>query len=68
MIGEDIEIKIVGVEGDLVRIGIEAPRAVEVHRKEIFLAIKEENQLASQRKPDWSVMKQMISDMKSDEK
>ena len=43
MIGDDIEITVVDVRGDKVRIGIVAPKSVAVHRKEIYLAIREEN-------------------------
>ncbi|WP_345242346.1 carbon storage regulator CsrA [Pontibacillus salipaludis] len=46
-IGDDIEIKVVAVEGDQVKIGIEAPRSVDVYRKEIYIKIQEENQEAS---------------------
>jgi carbon storage regulator len=42
MIGDDVEIVIVDVRGDKVRLGINAPRSVAVHRKEIFLAIQKE--------------------------
>ena len=35
-IGNDIQIQVVRIEGDQVRLGIEAPREVPVHRKEIF--------------------------------
>lgn len=42
MIGNDVEITIVDVRGDKVRLGINAPRSIEVHRKEIFLAIQKE--------------------------
>ena len=42
MIGEDVEIVIVDVRGDKVRLGINAPRNIAVHRKEIFLAIQKE--------------------------
>ena len=42
MIGDDVEIVIVDVRGDKVRLGINAPRNVAVHRKEIFLAIQKE--------------------------
>ncbi|MDR1535349.1 MAG: carbon storage regulator CsrA [Planctomycetota bacterium] len=43
MIGDDVEITIVDVRGDAVRLGIRAPRDVSVHRKEIYDAIQAEN-------------------------
>ncbi|MBI3097659.1 MAG: carbon storage regulator CsrA [Planctomycetes bacterium] len=43
MIGDDIEITIVDIRGDKVRIGIAAPARVPVHRKEVYLAIKQAN-------------------------
>ncbi|MGG0655026.1 carbon storage regulator CsrA [Rummeliibacillus pycnus] len=46
MIGDDIELKIISVEGDQVKIGIDAPRSVKVYRSEIYKAIKEENKAA----------------------
>jgi len=39
MVGDDIEISILDVVGDKVRIGIEAPREISVFRKEVFLEI-----------------------------
>ena len=42
MIGDEVEITIVDVRGDKVRIGINAPRTVSVHRKEIWEMIKKE--------------------------
>lgn len=47
-IGEEIEIKVVGIDGDQVRLGISAPRNIEIHRKEIFIEIKEENNRAAE--------------------
>lgn len=44
MIGDDVEITIVDVRGDKVRLGINAPRSVSVHRKEIYLAIQKEKE------------------------
>jgi carbon storage regulator len=44
MIGDDVEIVIVDIRGDKVRLGINAPRGVSVHRKEIFLAIQKEKE------------------------
>ncbi|MFJ7977666.1 carbon storage regulator CsrA [Peribacillus sp. NPDC096379] len=43
MIGNDIEITILAVEGEQIKLGINAPKQVEIHRKEIYLAIQEEN-------------------------
>lgn len=42
MIGDSIEITIVDIKGDTVRVGISAPREVSVHRKEIYEAIQKE--------------------------
>lgn len=41
MIGDDIVVTIVEVRGDKVRLGIEAPRNVGIHRKEVWLAIQQ---------------------------
>ena len=48
MIGDTIEITIVDVRGDKVRVGITAPNTVPVHRKEVYLAIKQANVEAAQ--------------------
>ena len=47
MIGDEIEITIVDIRGDKVRLGIQAPRQVQVHRKEVYEAIRNENTIAS---------------------
>jgi carbon storage regulator len=47
MIGDDIELTIVDIRGDKVRIGIKAPSAVPVHRKEVYDAIRQENEQAT---------------------
>jgi carbon storage regulator len=47
MIGDDIEITVVDIRGEKVRLGINAPAHVPVHRKEVYEAIKRENQAAS---------------------
>jgi carbon storage regulator len=48
MIGDEIEITVVDIRGDKVRLGITAPTKIAVHRKEVYDAIKSENQRASQ--------------------
>jgi creatinine deaminase len=52
MIGDDIEVTVVDVRGDKVRLGINAPRSVSVHRKEIWDAIRKENQASTNLKPE----------------
>ena len=48
MIGDDVTITVVDIRGDKVRLGIDAPKNVPVHRQEVYEAIKRENQKASQ--------------------
>jgi carbon storage regulator len=47
MIGDDIEITVISVDGEQIKLGINAPRSIEIQRKEIFLSIKEENASAA---------------------
>jgi carbon storage regulator len=47
IIGDNIVVTIVDVRGDKVRLGIEAPREVSVHRREVYEAIQRENREAS---------------------
>ncbi|MGF1633407.1 MAG: carbon storage regulator CsrA [Phycisphaerae bacterium] len=52
MIGDDIEVTVVDIRGDKVRLGINAPKHVAVHRKEVYEAIKRENKAAAQVRPE----------------
>lgn len=52
MIGDNVEITIVDVKGDKVRIGIKAPGHIPVHRKEVYLSIKQANVEAAQSLPE----------------
>lgn len=47
MIGDDIELTVVDIRGDKVRLGIKAPARIAVHRKEVYDAIKRENEQAA---------------------
>ena len=46
MLGNDIEITILEIKGDQVKLGIKAPKSVPIYRKEIYLQIQEENRQA----------------------
>ncbi|WP_018865275.1 MULTISPECIES: carbon storage regulator CsrA [Thioalkalivibrio] len=46
MIGEDVSVTVLGVKGNQVRIGINAPQDVAVHREEIFQRIQRESNVA----------------------
>jgi carbon storage regulator len=48
MLNDDIEITIVSIDGDQVKLGINAPKNVEIHRKEIYLSIQQENSSATE--------------------
>ena len=49
MIGDDIEISVLAIMGEKVRIGIEAPRSVPVFRREVYVEIQEDQEAAEPR-------------------
>jgi carbon storage regulator len=62
MIGDEIEITVVDIRGDKVRLGITAPTRIAVHRKEVYEAIKLENEQASRfQDGDLTALRQPIS-------
>ncbi|MEX1028740.1 MAG: carbon storage regulator CsrA [Paenibacillaceae bacterium] len=67
MIGDDIELVVVEIKGDQVRLGVKAPKDVSIYRHEVFHAISEANQEASlvSVKPD--EVSKMFKSKKNDE-
>lgn len=49
MIGDDIEVSVLAIMGEKVRIGIDAPRSVPVYRKEVYVEIQRDEGTAEQR-------------------
>jgi len=47
MVGDNVELTIIDIQGDQVRVGVNAPRSVAIHRREVFLEIQEENKEAA---------------------
>jgi carbon storage regulator len=52
IIGDNVVVTIVDVRGDKVKLGIEAPQDVSVHRREVYEAIRRENQQAARLRPE----------------
>ncbi|MFK8795502.1 carbon storage regulator CsrA [Planococcus plakortidis] len=46
VIDDNIEITVTSIEGDLIKLGVSAPKEIPIHRKEIYLEIQEENKNA----------------------
>lgn len=64
MIGEDVELTIIAIDGDQVKIGIDAPKHIDIHRKEVYLEIQEENSAAANSILDLSNLPREMSDLR----
>ena len=60
MIGENIEIVVLASDGDTVRIGINAPKEVQIYRKEVYHSIIESNREASNLAAATDVLKDVL--------
>lgn len=52
MIGDDVEVVVVDIKGDQIKLGIRAPRHVSVHRTEVYKEIQEQNKQAATTAPE----------------
>ena len=52
MIGDNVVVTIVDIRGDKVRLGIDAPKEIPVHRQEVYEAIRRENEQSSKIQPE----------------
>ena len=62
VIGNDIEVTILEIKGDQIKIGIDAPKSVPIYRKEIYVQIQEENKQAAGEEIDVSALKNVFKD------
>lgn len=60
IIGNDIELTVLEVKGDQVKIGINAPKSVPIYRKELYLQIKESNKEAAETTVSDEVLKKLF--------
>ncbi|MDQ4072437.1 MAG: carbon storage regulator CsrA [Actinomycetota bacterium] len=67
VIGEDVEVSVLAVVGDKVRIGIDAPRSIPVYRKEIWLEIKREGPRRSEPETDRAAVDEALERLKGGE-
>ena len=67
VIGEDVEVSVLAIVGDKVRIGIEAPRAVPVYRKEVWLEIQREGARRSDQEADREAVDTALERLKGGE-
>ena len=61
VLGNDIEITLLEIKGDQVKIGINAPKSVPIYRKEIYDQIQEENRNAAQVQIDLKELKNLFT-------
>ena len=65
MIGDDIEVSVLAIMGEKVRIGIQAPRSIPVFRKEVYLEIQQDREAQGQQDPE--VVDEALERLKSQE-
>lgn len=66
MIGDEIEVVVIDIKGDQVKLGIRAPKRITVHRKEVYEEIKKENIAAMDSKFNPESMKELSNFFKKD--
>jgi len=60
IIGDQIELVVLSVEGDTIKLGIEAPKHVEIFRKEVYLTIQNANKEASAKRIDLGQLRELV--------
>ncbi len=63
-IGDSIEVSVIEIKGDQVKLGINAPREIKVYRKEVYIAIQEENRAAAMTKAELPLIGSLLKEQK----
>jgi len=63
MLGNDIEVTVLEIKGDQVKIGIKAPKNVSIFRKEIYVQIEEENKKAAEQTADRETIEKTLDSL-----
>ncbi|HOO72330.1 MAG TPA: carbon storage regulator CsrA [Spirochaetota bacterium] len=66
MIGDEIEVVVIDIKGDQVKLGIRAPKSVTVHRMEIYQEIKQENIAATKSEFDPTKLRELSEFFKTE--
>lgn len=62
IIGDNAEVSVIEIKGDQVKIGISAPREIKVYRKEVYLAIQQENREAALASVELPIIEALIDE------
>ena len=62
IINDNVEVTILEIKGDQIKVGIDAPKSVPIYRKEIYVQIQEENKKAAEEEIDVSALKNVFKD------
>ena len=60
VVGNEIEITVLEIKGEQIKIGISAPKSIPIYRKEIYLQIQEENQKALEADSEINILKSLF--------
>ncbi|MDO7788356.1 carbon storage regulator CsrA [Desulforamulus aquiferis] len=65
-IAGNIKVTVLDVSGDIIKLGIDAPKNIEIYRSEVFQAIQAENQQAASSKTDINQLSKLLSTITED--
>ena len=61
IINDDVEVTVIEIKGDQVKLGITAPKSVPIYRKEVYVQIKDANKEAAEQKIDMAALNKLFT-------